>query len=110
MVQISGRPSQMQSVTVYCLNLRMLNKCVYCIFQKTWEDSIAPDKEIQEILLSYPEGKLGEYAETAVQKLRTSIYDELPYDRSNLSIHLYLLRNKHDIGNGSSVISSCLYY
>lgn len=55
-------------------------------------------------MLSYPEGELDKYVETALQKLRTSIYDELPEDKSNLSIQLYLARQKHVIGKGTSVL------
>lgn len=54
--------------------------------------------------MTYKEGELGKYAETQLQKLRTSIAKQLPEDTSDLSIHVYLLRHEHTIGNGKSVL------
>lgn len=54
--------------------------------------------------MKYKPGELGDFADTELQRLRTSISDQLPEDRSDLSIHVYLFRDEHIIGNGKSVL------
>lgn len=64
---------------------------------------VFPDKEIQKILKKKELNDIGDYAETQLQILRTSIYEILrkhAEDKGgNVAIQLYVLKNEYMIGD-----------
>lgn len=68
------------------------------------EQTVYPNVEIQNILLNHTAEEIGDYAETTLQKLRTSVYDimtDLAGESNDISIHLYVLRHAYKIGSGN---------